>query len=60
MIVELTHEQIMCLRAMRQATLRIEVNGPVLATPQDLAKLKARCEEFLAFPLIQALNSEGL
>lgn len=27
---------------------------------QELARLKARCEEFLAFPIIRALNTEGL
>jgi hypothetical protein len=29
-------------------------------TTQDLARLKARCEDFLAIPVVQALNSEGL
>jgi hypothetical protein len=57
MRVKLTPDQDQCLRELHwgAAKLHTEEEGVRLA---DLARLKARCEEFLTFPLIQALNPE--
>jgi hypothetical protein len=45
-----------CVTEIVEASCRI--TRPT--TTRDLARLKARCEEFLQYPLIQALDTEGL
>lgn len=60
--VKLRPEQGDCLRNMQWVIERIlsDDRETQMTDTRSLAQLKARCEEFLAFHLVQALNSEGL
>lgn len=42
---------------MKMTTAAAHLDGKEEVDTIDLAKLKKRCEEFLALPLIQALDS---
>jgi hypothetical protein len=56
--IKLTPDQDVCIGRMLRNAAALQSTAEVQLL--ELAKLKARCEEFLAFPLVQALNSEGL
>lgn len=59
--IPLRPEQEQCLRELQQTVDNIVMVLPSShPTNEELARMKARCEEFLAFPIIQALSTEDL
>lgn len=53
-------DPITVLRIEAQRIEEQSAHGVRMVQAHDLATLKKRCEEFLAIPLIQSLNTEDL
>ena len=57
--VTLTPSQVYTLIDLHDAILRVK-NEHRVATFEDIARVKKYAEEFLAYPIVQCLSTEGL